>query len=240
MLAALVTAALVVASLRPDGGHPAAATKTSTTCKAGVALTVAADPTVAAVIADIADAWSARRPLVDGVCPTVTVRSQSSADAASAFAKTNTTLPDVWIPDSTLWVDNLRDAIRGADTAANSMWLSGPIATSPLVLATAPGHAASVRREAAGGWRTVFAHPAGLRTADPETSTDGLVSLLTATAALNGSAVAPSRELVDSFVTMSRAVARSPQAGLQALAAAPADDYRVLVSEQDVLQAAGL
>src|SRR4051794_10377650 len=87
VLAVVATAAWVVVIARPDDRSPTAATSRSSACTAGVALTVAADPTVAAVIGDIADAWSARRPVVGGVCPTVTVRSQSSADAASAFAK---------------------------------------------------------------------------------------------------------------------------------------------------------
>jgi Ca-activated chloride channel family protein len=56
---------------------------------------------------------------------------------------------------------------------------------------------------------------------------------------LNGSADTPSRDLVDSFVTMSRSVVPSAAAGLQALVAKQQHGDRVIASEQHVLQAAG-
>jgi Ca-activated chloride channel family protein len=237
-LVLLATVALVVLILRHDKTDVVAA-RHKPTCTAGVALTVVADPSVATVIGDIADGWSAARPIIDGACPTVTVRSQPSAIAASAFARPDTTLPDVWIPNSTLWVNNLRSATAGADTAANSIWISPPIATSPLVVATMPSQADSVRRAVAGGWRAVFADPAALTTDDPSRNTDGLVGLLMASAALNGSADTPTRDLVDSFVTMSRSVVPSAAAGLQALVTKQRNGGRVIASEQQVRQAAG-
>ena len=121
-------------------------------CSSGVALTVVADPSIAPAINDISDGWLAGKPVIDNACPSVVVRSVDSASEASILVKGDVTPPDVWIPASSLWVDRVRSQTAGLDTAADSLWLYPPIATSPLVLATTTAHAAAVRTAAAGGW----------------------------------------------------------------------------------------
>ena len=113
-------------------------------------------------------------PVVDGACPTVTVKTSSAATEKAGLAKPDTTLPDVWLPDSSLWVQQLRTDIAGQDTAAQSMWMYPAIASSPLVLATNTANQAAAATLGQSGWVAALASPT-VSIIDPTTSTDGLL-----------------------------------------------------------------
>ncbi len=97
--------------------------------------------------------------MIDGACPTVTVKTSSAATTEAALAKPDTTLPDVWLPDSSLWVQQLRSDIDGQDTDAQSMWVYPAVASSPLVLATTSANQAAASTLAQSGWAAVLASP---------------------------------------------------------------------------------
>lgn len=112
----------------------------------GIKLAVAADPAIAPAINEIATAWGATRPTVNGDCVRVEVAPKPSyamadnlatwsggwVDVAAAPAPTpaDSELAPVWIPDSSYWVERVaevdRELFEGESTS---------IASSPVVLA---------------------------------------------------------------------------------------------------------
>src|SRR4051794_25203622 len=82
-------------------------------CSAAVSLDVVAAPSISGVLTDIATHWSEGHPVIDGACPTVVVHSVSAANEEGVLAKPDVTVPDLWIPDSTQWVQRLRSDTAG-------------------------------------------------------------------------------------------------------------------------------
>jgi hypothetical protein len=116
-------------SLLHDGG-----------CTSKVRLSVAAAPDIATVVADAAKDWSAT---ISGTCATVDVSAVAPAGVAAAVAGQHhvnvvglgdadgtARIPQVWVPDSSLWPLRLRAAAPGFQPAGVRS-----IASSPVVLA---------------------------------------------------------------------------------------------------------
>jgi Ca-activated chloride channel homolog len=250
--------AVALVLLRPSGGsanhanHSAAGSNSagathSTACTSGVALTVVAADAIAPVLSDVAKNWVGSHPVVDGACPTVTVRTSSAATEEAVLAKPDTTLPDVWIPDSSLWVQRLRTDIDGQDTDAQSLWVYPPVASSPLVLATTEANEAALTAAAKPGWAAAIAAP-NVSMVDPTLSTSGLLTLLTAQSLLAPTAStgsdqpasdsqpsAPSRQYVNAMVTLARSTLTDTNAAFLALQQHPAGQLAFPASEQEVI-----
>lgn len=112
----------------------------------GIRLTVAADPSIAPAINEIASRWTATHPSIGGDCIRVEVSAKPSYELANSLgtfaggavdvaAKPAPTpaeadLPVVWIPDSTYWLGRVRAVDRDAFEA-----VAPSVATSPIVLA---------------------------------------------------------------------------------------------------------
>jgi Mg-chelatase subunit ChlD len=235
-LAVLATAAAiasVVAVVVGGSNSPSAASSKS--CTSGVALTVVAAPAIAPTINDVASHWMNDRPVVDGACPTVVVRTSSASSAESTLAKPDVTMPDVWIPDSSLWVRRLREDTAGVDSPAQSLWTYPSIASSPLVLATTSSHAKVLAGPAAQGWGAAMSSSQAVSMVDPNTTTEGLLALLTTQSLVDGSADTPSRQLISAFVDLAHDVLPSTDAGFLALSKNQAQAFPA--SEQGVLAA---
>ncbi|MEU0881813.1 substrate-binding domain-containing protein [Lentzea sp. NPDC005914] len=109
-------------------------------------LRVAATPSVAESVADVARAWSATRPVVYDHCIAVEVTSADSSAVLDGLTTTwdETKLgkrPHAWLPDSTLWANRL--------TALNAKLVGAApksVGTSPMLLA-APEAAAPVLKD---------------------------------------------------------------------------------------------
>jgi Ca-activated chloride channel homolog len=110
----------VVAFTRPSSAQRS--------CPSSPALTVAVAPDLAPVVASVARSITDSRP---PACDSVQVLAQEPADVFAATRKGGRPTPDVWIPDSTLWLDR----------AGLTHDAAGPVATSPVTLAAvaAPG-----------------------------------------------------------------------------------------------------
>lgn len=134
MIATLV-AVLVIGT----GGYGAYHYLKASSCTSGTqTLTVAAAPDVASTVSQAATAWAKTRS-----CVAVTVTPTDPADVAAAVvaqngaaltglgqAGTKLHVPDVWIPDSSIWLQRLRVVSASlVPTSATS------IAFSPVVLA---------------------------------------------------------------------------------------------------------
>ncbi|MFI5913940.1 substrate-binding domain-containing protein [Dactylosporangium sp. NPDC051541] len=122
------------------GGYRAMSTSG---CSGTVRLSVAASPEIAPVIKDVAAQWMKTNPRVNDECVAVDVVSVASSEVAAAIAGESgatmpglgqadgkTQVPQVWVPDSSIWLQRMRAARE--DLVA----LAAPsLARSPIVLA---------------------------------------------------------------------------------------------------------
>jgi hypothetical protein len=112
-------------------------------CSGTVRLSVAASPEIAPVIKDAAARWMKTVPQINDECVAVDVVSVSSSEVAAAIAEESgatvpglgqadgkTQVPQVWIPDSSIWLQRMRAAREDLVTLA-----SPSLARSPIVLA---------------------------------------------------------------------------------------------------------
>ncbi|TDD37521.1 hypothetical protein E1287_08060 [Actinomadura sp. KC06] len=141
----------------------------------GASLVVKADP----AIADAASSIAARQGF--GGCAGVRIVPEASADTAAALAA-GRGVPDVWIPDSELWLDLARSGASGRTVLGRSV----SVAVSPLVFAFPP--AASPGRKGrtwagllpggTGGERPEAGNDLLIRMPDPARTATGMASLL--------------------------------------------------------------
>ncbi|GAA5193058.1 substrate-binding and VWA domain-containing protein [Rugosimonospora acidiphila] len=177
------------------GGQPSAAT-TDDCSGDPVTLTVTTAPNLYPVLDRLARDWTATRPALNGRCLAARVTSKQPDQVAAALgpdwdATRDGARPDVWIPDSSLWL-----SVAGGRTEASGMVPMQPpsVASSPVVLAVReplaralgwPGRTLDwndVIGTFIDGWGKA-GHPewASLRIgmADATTSTAGLAAVLT-------------------------------------------------------------
>ncbi|MGF1663548.1 MAG: VWA domain-containing protein [Kineosporiaceae bacterium] len=107
---------------------------TSETCEGAPPRTVvvAADPTIAEPLRE-ATADLGRAPLEVGGCVSVVVTAQDPLRTASQLSTLPPEqLPDLWVPDSSTWLDRVAPNAAGADVPLVAV---GSLASSPLVVA---------------------------------------------------------------------------------------------------------
>lgn len=137
------------AALRGGGGD-------DTAC-GGKAITVAATPEIAEPLEKALD-----KVRESDECANFEVSSTSAADAANNI--NDGQAPDVWIPDSSTWVDAI-DSDK-----AKGQWFEGQsIASSPVVLASGDEQAKKVTDFSS--WGTLINTDGGLRMANPDSDT---------------------------------------------------------------------
>ncbi|HSO54410.1 MAG TPA: substrate-binding and VWA domain-containing protein [Actinomycetes bacterium] len=113
----------------------------SQACRSGdVSLQVVVSPSQAGVVSQAAAEYERRRPAADDRCVDVQVRATDSAEAATALSTgwdeaTQGTRPDVWVPASSAWAQQV--ALRQQATKqAVLIPLEYPkVATTPMVMA---------------------------------------------------------------------------------------------------------
>jgi Ca-activated chloride channel homolog len=209
-------------------------TDTGLGCEGEETIEVLAAPSIAPALEEAGTAWADEaRP--NGVCPSVEVTSRSSAEAADELADPEVDPPDLWVPDSTQWIQRLRLDTYGVDTPVHSAWVAPSIASSPIVLAVTPDDAASLVDVASGGWSEVLSGETPFAIVDPEKNTDGLLTLATAQETLGSESGAPTRDLVSSLVRLSDSVLEGTDDGMERVRSA--DTLPFPVSEQAVIEA---
>lgn len=106
-----------------------------TQCTGQVTASIAAAPSTAPLLEQLAKNWAATKPDADGTCAAVTVRPVESNKVAAALQSTWPTSlgpqPDVWVPESSAW---FRSAQSG-EAEAILPDLQPSVARSPVVLA---------------------------------------------------------------------------------------------------------
>ncbi|MGS2644025.1 substrate-binding and VWA domain-containing protein [Streptosporangium sp. LJ11] len=91
-------------------------------------LRITASPDIQPALSQIAGRFNKAAHDVEGRCATVTVTKGASATVASSFSGGKAAAMDMWIPDSKLWVTNLRARNQEVPEAGES------IAHSPIVM----------------------------------------------------------------------------------------------------------
>ncbi len=196
-----ITACLLVASLVVVVIVRGRSTTGDKACAGHETIHVTASPRLASAVRKAGADWaSTARP--DGVCTVVQVTARPSFEAVDRFGRPEVGLPDVWLADSSQWIQQLRRETSGETNPVHSSWVLPSIASSPLVLAAPPAAARALAKPAAGGWSDVLSGRAGVSMSDPDHSTEGLLTLATAQAALGQGSGPPSRALVTSLVTL--------------------------------------
>ncbi len=145
-------------------------------------LQVTADPRIAPVLAD---ATTDLAPWANaGECIKVVVTASSSSTTASEVARPagqglSAPLPDVWVPDSSLWLAAARSSDVGSRRLAGA---AVSVATSPVVIAMARSRAEALGwPDTQPSWRQLLGkNTSKLRLAmtDPRVDTAGLSSVL--------------------------------------------------------------
>jgi hypothetical protein len=144
-----VLAGLVAVGLLAVGGAAGRAwvdERTTTplpTCtpEATTRVVVAADPTIAEPLSEALDGVG-DRPQESGLCVSAVVVPQDPLQTASELSTLPAQqLPDLWVPDSSTWPDRVAPRSLGDDVPLLS---AGSLATSPLVVAAAPGTVAEL------------------------------------------------------------------------------------------------
>jgi ABC-type Fe3+ transport system substrate-binding protein len=184
--------------------------------------------TVAPEIAEVAERVLAEpMPLGDGACavaevtardPLQTVGDLGTADPAA--------LPDVWVPDSSLWVARAGDA---------PLEDAGSMASSPVVLATSRAAAEELGwTDEPPSWGDAAGADRPLAVRDPTATAAAVAALAAVEASLGDEA---DDAIADVVLTASRDGAPTPEEALEAAATGGADAALVPVSEQRVLAA---
>ncbi|HYY80581.1 MAG TPA: substrate-binding domain-containing protein [Actinomycetes bacterium] len=136
-IAAMVLAVLVIAT----GGYLLLnRPSTSESCRSGnLQLQVVAAPDQADLISQAAADYERSRPTVGDQCVDVVVRPLESAQATAALAKgwkgAEGPHPDVWVPASSAWANQLRLALEASNQPDLVPTELPKVATSPLVIA---------------------------------------------------------------------------------------------------------
>lgn len=167
---------LTYAAARGLGWLPSGTETTAddSACDSPAQVTIAADPTIAPAVEQLA----ASIP-----CAEVTIAAQPSADIAAAASRAAGTglgsrLPDLWIPDSSAWVEQARSTSEGA---ARIVGAPRSLASTPVVVAIADGSARELGWPSQQPtWHDLLTNQSSLRllTPDPRTNTAALVTLV--------------------------------------------------------------
>ncbi|WP_166355504.1 substrate-binding and VWA domain-containing protein [Phytoactinopolyspora limicola] len=179
-----------------DDEPPTEAADSQAQCEHVHEVTVVAAPTIAPVLDDILAAAEPDGTSEGVTCISVDVSSVPSSVAVETLAGDDG--PDVWVPESSLWV------ARAAEAGA-PLGEARPIATSPLVM-VAPQDVARDQLgwpDAEFAWTDALAGEATVAIADPMSTTEGLATLLAVQAAVGDSEDAQTR-LVETLTTVSR------------------------------------
>lgn len=178
-----------VYALREDGSTG----PQTTSCPGTRTLTVAAAREIVAVVRSATSRLMSADP-----CTTYTVRDISGPDVVAEASQG--TAPDVWIPESRVWVEALND------TKPPKPWQPGQsVATSPVVVALPKG--ASERLDGATpSWAQLLQGKGATRLADPAVDAASRAALFSARASL-GSSSAAMQKFGAMLIFLSRAAA---------------------------------
>jgi Ca-activated chloride channel family protein len=226
-----IAAGIIVAATWPDNSGHAGARATGV-CQGEVKVHVIAAPSIAPAITTIARQWQASHPAVDGTCVGVSVVAQDSRTAEGALVNVSTGV--AWIPDSTVWSSRLTSEASGL--TLSHLTVGRSVAKSPLVLAVSPARSPTVIAAAKRGWVAALSGSMAAAVADPTTTTEGALTLLSLQSEL-GTSSAGASALGSALLEMSQRVMPNAAAGFAAVTDFPTTAPAFVASEQAVMNA---
>lgn len=188
-VAAMAVTAGSVYALRGDGTTGADATS----CASTRTLTVAVAKEVVAVVRS-----ATSRLMTADPCTTYTIRDVAGPEVVTEVAEG--TAPDVWIPESSAWLDELNSS------KPPKAWPSGTsLASSPVVIALPKNQADRIAGRTP-SWAEMFSGSDATRLADPGVDAASRIALFSARASL-GSSPAALQKAGAMLIFLSRAAA---------------------------------
>jgi Ca-activated chloride channel homolog len=197
------------------------------TCVGSMTLRVSAAPDVAPTVTEIADNYNNTKPREGARCIDVVVKSEHSTKVADDIAGQRGILPNLWVPDSSLWAEKVtlaaqEAAAAGADASPAKVQVAASLASSPLVV-VAPRTVA----QAVGGPTQAFSwsallqgvsNPSGLKptVSDPNTTSEGLTAALTLNKLFAGN-----KELTATLLNVARSSVPDVQTAYQEMSKHP-------------------
>jgi Ca-activated chloride channel family protein len=223
-LLALVTAVLVVAAGAAFAN--AFLEQRAGTCEQAPALAVAADPAIAPALSEFADSHVRTASAINGMCTPVDVIALTSAEVVRGLG--SSVQADLWIPDSSLWAQQV--AVQGV-----ALDVGDPIATSPLVIvAPRPVAERLGAPDADLPWQALLDAEAEATIADPTTTSEGLATLLSV-AAVVGAERENRTRLAQAMTRVARSTVADVGAAFEQVVADPAQAPLFTATEQSVV-----
>ena len=155
-------------------------------CEGGAPLNVYASPDIAPVASGVAARFNKSAARIDGKCFDVRVSAHESWKVAGVLAGKESAEvdpgPDVWIADSSIWVDYAR---ANAVDAARIPKTYESVASSPTVIAMTAPVASQISGSGRVGWKRLLqemnsAQPIKIGFPDPTRNTTGLATMAAA------------------------------------------------------------
>lgn len=151
-------------------------------CPVAEPVTIVADPDIAGSLRQAVQT-AGREPLSTGVCVEMTLREEDAAvtaaalgDPAAAGDAATAHTADLWVPDSSLWLEEAAAAAAGDGTVLASL---GSLVSSPVVIAGSPEVVAELGwSTTAATWQQALTSGRELAVADLATSAVGLQSFV--------------------------------------------------------------
>ena len=196
VVAVSIIAGMAFVALFSRAEAPADSSGVNAACETDDPLYITADPAITPTLAALAERFAAALDAANRPCVRIELRAMSSPDVVQALGEGWDTAadgppPDVWIPDSSAWLDVVRS--ENDDDAALVPEESVIIARSPTVFAF-PEPMAEALPDSSLKWRDLLEMPdlelgwgefghaewgrPRLAVADPLSSTSGLLALL--------------------------------------------------------------
>jgi Ca-activated chloride channel homolog len=198
-------------------------------CEGSIPVEIIASPDIAPTLTAIVEDENADEvPNVAGRCIDATITPMSSGEAAAAIE--GGTDADLWVPDSSMWLDRVTgDQIEPEGHAS--------LATSPLVAAVSrPMAEAMGWPDADFSWQAALSGDADAAIIDPASSTAGFATLMAAFTAVSGEDGQPDRtQLVGALTAVAQNVAPTADEAFGWIADSPGDAPIFTTIEQSVV-----
>ena len=165
---ALALVVVLVGALVWQGGHSGRGAASSCPTKSQVKVAVPDE------LYDIVFS-QARAAEAAGVCATYAVVDEPAGQVDKDITSGGDAIPDVWIPDSPIWVDDVSSRLGDG-------WVTqgGTIATSPVVFAVPKSLQGNPAFDKKTDWRTIFASGLPITVSDPTTASTTISAAATA------------------------------------------------------------
>ncbi len=194
------------------GGYLAPLLDVAGPCVRLTKLVVIADSSIASGVSAVARKFDA----ASTKCVTTQVRSQQSADTATILASGADANADVWIPDSSVWLDRMAATAGSLGRVPPSIEAGKSIASTPVVFAAPATRAAAFGLQPI-SWAAVLGGTLDALLPDPEASSASLAGLF---ALRSRASTTDPRQFAGAVIALGKTIPRSPETAFASALAA--------------------